>query len=116
MVPNTLGNPDLGQKLFLQYCSECHGNKGEGAKAPALHNEEFLNAATNGFLLATITIGREGTPMPVWGRSEEKHRALNARERHHLAAFIRQWQTLTIKRDRSDPIYKLLSYHRNPAP
>jgi mono/diheme cytochrome c family protein len=111
----TLGNPDLGKNLFRQYCSECHGNNGEGLKAPALHNEEFLNAATNGFLLATITIGREGTPMPVWGRSEEKHRALNARERHHLVAFIRQWQTITIKRDRSDPIYKLLSYHTHPA-
>jgi cytochrome c oxidase cbb3-type subunit 3 len=104
-----LGTPELGKKLYRTYCIECHGNQGEGIEAPALNNQEFLNAATNGFLLATVTLGRNGTPMPEWGKATTKHRMLTPRERHHIIAYIRQWQTLTIKRESSDPIYKLLS-------
>ena len=104
-----LGNPELGKKLYKSYCVECHGNKGEGVEAPALNNQEFLNAATNGFLLATVSLGRNGTPMPEWGKASSEHRMLSPRERHHLIAYIRKWQTITIKREPSDPIYRLLS-------
>ena len=41
--------------------SRCHGTNGEGTEAPALNSQEFLNAATNGYILATMTIGRDGT-------------------------------------------------------
>jgi mono/diheme cytochrome c family protein len=104
-----LGNPASGKALFQRFCAECHGNDGEGIKAPALHNQEFLNAATNGYLLATITLGREKTPMPEWGKTKDKRRALSSKERYDLVAFIRQWQSITIKRESSDPIYNLLS-------
>lgn len=105
----SLGDPEKGKKLFQRYCVECHGHMGEGIKAPALNNQEFLNAATNGYLLARITIGVRETPMPAWGKSTETRRALNARERHHLSTYIRQWQTLSIRRDPDDPIYEILS-------
>ena len=78
---------------------ECHGEAGEGKKAPALHNQEFLGAATNGYLLATITLGRRGTPMPSWGTGSQQHRRLTAVERKELVAFIRSWQTVVIRSD-----------------
>jgi len=93
------GNPAIGKKLFQELCAECHGETGEGKKAPALHNQEFLGAATNGYLLATITLGRRGTPMPSWGTGSTQHRRLSAGERKDLAAFIRSWQTVVIRSD-----------------
>ncbi len=93
------GNPTTGKKLFRELCAECHGESGEGKKAPALHNQEFLGAATNGYLLATITLGRHGTPMPSWGIGSPEHRRLGAAERKDLAAFIRSWQSVVIRSD-----------------
>ena len=41
-----------------------------------MRNQEFLSAATNGYLLATVTLGRRGTAMPPWGRGSSQHRQL----------------------------------------
>lgn len=91
------GTPANGSVLFRELCSECHGENGEGTKAPALNNQEFLGAATNGYILASITLGRRGTPMPSWGTGSPKHRQLNAAERRDIVAFIRSWQTGVIR-------------------
>jgi len=94
----SMGNPDLGKELFQQFCAECHGKNGEGIKAPALNNQEFLNAATNGYLLATITLGRSGIPMPAWGLPDRQRHVLSTRERQNIVSHIRKWQTITIRR------------------
>jgi mono/diheme cytochrome c family protein len=91
------GNPVQGEALFRELCAQCHGEAGEGSKAPALNNQEFLSAATNGYLLATISLGRRGTPMPSWGTGSPQHRQLNAEVRNDLVAFIRSWQTIIIR-------------------
>jgi len=104
----SMGNPELGGKIFKQFCAECHGENGEGIKAPALNNQEFLNAATNGYLLATITIGRSGTPMPAWGLPDRQRHVFTKRERQNIVSYIRKWQTLTIRREPTDPIYNIL--------
>jgi mono/diheme cytochrome c family protein len=104
----SLGNPDLGNELFQQFCAECHGKNGEGIKAPALNNQEFLNAATNGYLLATITLGRAGTPMPAWGYPDKQRHVLTTRERQNIVSQLRKWQKITIRRTPDDPIYRLL--------
>jgi len=105
----SLGNPEKGEDLFLTYCSECHGKTGEGSAAPALNNQEFLNAATNGYLLATITLGRSSTPMPAWGMKDNNRRMIPPRERQHVVSFIRNWQKMRIRRDTTDPIFDLLA-------
>jgi len=94
----SLGSPSNGKKLFSKLCAPCHGDHGEGKQAPALNNHEFLNAASNGYLLATITLGRNETPMPSWGRGSEKYKKLNSKERRDLTAHVRSWQTIIIKR------------------
>jgi mono/diheme cytochrome c family protein len=93
------GNPGLGGALFRELCAQCHGESGEGLKAPALNNQEFLGAATNGYLLATLTLGRRGTPMPPWGTGTPDHRRLTPVERKDLVAFVRSWQTIVIRSD-----------------
>ncbi len=94
----TFGAAEEGRPLYGLLCAECHGTEGEGPKAPALNNQELLNAATNGFLFATLTLGREGTDMPPWGRGEDKYRSLTIQERYDIVAYLRAWQRVVIKK------------------
>jgi cytochrome c oxidase cbb3-type subunit 3 len=91
------GTAAAGAGIFRERCSECHGNNGEGIKAPALNNQEFLSAASNGYLMATITLGRQGTAMPSWGYGQEKYPALSDTERQDVVAYLRSWQRIRIK-------------------
>jgi len=92
------GDMKSGEALFSQHCATCHGREGEGPEAPALNNQEFLSAATNGYLTATITVGRKGTRMPSWGYPSEDHVLLTGQERQDIAAFIRSWQRIRIRK------------------
>lgn len=91
------GDRERGAMVFGSRCEGCHGPSGEGTKAPALNNQEFLSAASNGFLMATITLGRGGTAMPSWGSGEGDYPALSGDDRKDLVAFIRGWQRIRIK-------------------
>jgi mono/diheme cytochrome c family protein len=91
------GRASVGKNLYEKQCSDCHGYDGEGKKAPALNNQEFLNAASNGFILATISLGRSEREMPSWGRGSEKYPKLSGDQRNDIVAFVRTWQTQLIK-------------------
>lgn len=91
------GQSDRGAGLFSKNCAECHGERGEGVKGPALNNQEFLSAASNGFLMATITLGRNGTEMPSWGYGQETYPQLTGKERQDLVAHLRTMQRIRIK-------------------
>jgi cytochrome c oxidase cbb3-type subunit 3 len=92
-----VGRASVGMNQYEKLCSECHGYDGEGKNAPALNNQEFLNAASNGFILATISLGRSGTDMPSWGRGTEKYSPLTGDQRNDIVSFIRSWQKQVIK-------------------
>jgi cytochrome c oxidase cbb3-type subunit III len=92
------GNPENGRKLFIQHCSRCHGDNGEGGEGtgvtfsrprdlpiipPALNNPGFLAAASNQMIRNTIINGREGTPMRPY---KEK---LSDRQINDITLFIR---------------------------
>ena len=94
----SVGRASVGRNLYEKHCSECHGYDGEGKKAPALNNQEFLNAASNGFILATISLGRSETEMPSWGRGNQKYSKLTGDQRNDIVAFVRSWQLQTIKK------------------
>ena len=91
------GQRTEGAVIFEKNCAECHGLSGEGMKAPALNNQEFLSASSNGYLLATITVGRSGTAMPSWGYGDPEHPQLAGKDRHDLVAYIRSFQRIQIK-------------------
>ncbi len=92
------GNAVKGRELFGRHCSPCHGKDGPGTSAPALNNQEFLSAASNGYLLATITIGRQGTKMPSWGKGSGEYPALSPEERRDIVSHIRSWQRFRIRK------------------
>lgn len=56
-------------KALYQACSGCHGDKGEGriGIAPSLTSKSFLEAASDEFLVKTISQGRVETTMAPWG-------------------------------------------------
>jgi mono/diheme cytochrome c family protein len=59
-----------GKTLFTA-CSACHGTNGEGNTGigPRLNSTSFLAAASDHFLIGTITYGRAGTTMIPWGKT-----------------------------------------------
>lgn len=83
------GDVQHGKELYARYCTECHGEMGEGGSgtgvtfsrkrelpiiAPALNNPGFLAAASDEMIRYTLQQGREGTPMRsflVQGLSEQ---------------------------------------------
>ena len=87
-----VGNPTLGAELYAGHCASCHGIDGEGTSGPQLNNPSFLRAASDGFLAATIVLGRTGSPMRsmVHGRSGLGQIATS--EIADLVAYIRQWE------------------------
>ncbi len=89
---------EAGRDAFSRYCAGCHGTNGrggldgEGYHAPALNNQEFLDAASDGFLLATIARGRAGTPMRPFGRGGGGIVSLDGDEIGNIVAYVRTWQ------------------------
>lgn len=69
-IATTPENVNKG-KTFFAACGACHGLQGEGRQGigPRLNSKTFLAAASDDFLMRTITKGRAGTTMIPWGAS-----------------------------------------------
>jgi cytochrome c553 len=101
-------NLERGRELFESNCAGCHGTEGRGSWAPELNNEDFLAAATDGFLQATIVRGRKGTAMRPFGRGANGLTDLSSPAIDDIVAYIRSWSTrapspMTIPAERSRP-------------
>lgn len=88
-----------GNELFRTHCASCHGPDGKGpggprlkGYAPSINNREFLAAADDGLLLATIALGRPGTPMRAFARGAGGISELSAEDMRKIVAFIRSWE------------------------
>ncbi|CAM5778910.1 cytochrome-c oxidase, cbb3-type subunit III [Castellaniella caeni] len=58
---------DIGQRLFLNNCAQCHGSDAKGGKGfPNLTDDDWLWGGAPEQILQTITKGRHGV-MPAWG-------------------------------------------------
>jgi mono/diheme cytochrome c family protein len=82
------GNAEAGRTLYDRNCAGCHGSGGEGATGPALKNSGFLEAATPGYIAATIVRGRSGTTMPAFGRDNPSYPRLTSVEVLDVTAFV----------------------------
>lgn len=86
------GRPELGKLWFAISCSQCHGNAGEGASGPALGNPGFLHAASDGFLMATMALGRDGTQMRPVKKGPESILSLSSDQVNDVVAYLRSWE------------------------
>jgi mono/diheme cytochrome c family protein len=77
----------LGEELFTQYCSRCHGPEGQGTqRAPALNVQSFLTDTNDAAMQQIITLGVPDTAMPAWG-----DRMLES-DIQAIVGFIRSWE------------------------
>ena len=74
-----------GRELFEMNCASCHGDDGKDGWAAALNNGDFLAAATDGFLQATIVRGQDANGMPAFGDD------LSGPQINNIVAFLRTW-------------------------
>ena len=88
-----------GKALYGSYCASCHGSEGRGPAqnridgyAPSLNNPEFLRASDDAFLLATIALGRPGTPMRGFARGSGGIADLSADQIRQIVAYIGSWK------------------------
>ena len=69
-IPDIAKDPHahaIGERLFLNYCSQCHGSDARGGKGfPNLADNDWLYGGDPDTILASILDGRKGT-MPALG-------------------------------------------------
>ncbi|MDC0359019.1 c-type cytochrome, partial [Oligoflexia bacterium] len=70
-------------------CARCHGPEGEGISGPALADPDFLNTASDGYIMGTAILGRENTEMPAFYKGEPL--ALNQIEIQAVTSYIRSF-------------------------
>jgi mono/diheme cytochrome c family protein len=77
---------DRGKALFAQ-CAGCHGPEGHGVVGlgPRLNSASFLAAASDDFLVRTITKGRAGTTMIPWAQ------VMGDYDIYSVVAYMRSW-------------------------
>ena len=84
---NTTNRDSLS--LYAQNCAACHGPTGAGTTvAPPLNSAELRTRLDAAAIRATISNGRPGTAMPVWGN------ILSAAQIDALVELIRNWPEL----------------------
>ncbi len=86
------GSAETGAVVFEQSCSGCHGIHGEGESGPALANADFLALASDGFLLGTMSIGRDGTEMRPVRKSPQSIVDLDFVQLEDVLARLRAWE------------------------
>ena len=86
------GNPGFGAQIFQGNCGSCHGYDGEGASGPQLNNPTFLRSASDGFLAATMVLGRSGTPMRSMVHGQQGLGQIPPDQVQDVIAFMRLWE------------------------
>lgn len=76
----------MGQALFTNNCSSCHGADGTGGLGPNLHDNPFVAAQTDAALTAFILAGRPGTTMAGF------QNILTEEDTPNLVLLLRSWQ------------------------
>jgi mono/diheme cytochrome c family protein/rhodanese-related sulfurtransferase len=79
------GDPERGRTVFDTQCARCHGPEGQGKTALSLNNPMFLATASDSFIRYAIEHGREGTPMPAFGKK------LKGSDIDDVTRLIRTW-------------------------
>ena len=99
------GVPQLGKIWYRESCSQCHGEAGEGASGPAVSNRGFLRLASDGFLMATMALGRDGTEMRPVKKSPQSILDLTSDQINDVVAYLR---SLEVDRPEGDTPHRFV--------
>ena len=79
-----------GENLWQFNCASCHGATGEGATAPALNSEQFLQAANDDQVETLVTVGIPGSQMSAY--SLDFGGPLTSQQINSIVTYIRTWE------------------------
>ncbi len=85
------GLPAVGAAIFMQRCSPCHGNQGQGDIGPALRNDPFITSGDQA-VYDTIANGRLDAGMPAWFYNNGG--PLNSNQINDLVAYVKTLQNV----------------------
>lgn len=74
----------IGQQLFEQNCSACHGSKGQGGVGIPLSLPSFIDSVSDNYLRKSIRYGRPGRVMPSFSN-------LSDNEVLSIVKYMRTW-------------------------
>lgn len=86
------GDAPRGRRIFESSCSGCHGKQGKGGEGPALNNKVLLGAATDTYLVETISRGRRGTAMAGFLEPSPVRPALARADIEAAVAYLRTFE------------------------
>ncbi len=84
------GTPANGQLLYEGQCSQCHGDWEARSFAPHLTNEVFLEAASDAYLQATMSLGRHRSAMQSMMRGGGGVVSMTSKEVNDIISYLRQ--------------------------
>ena len=94
------GAREIGQRLFLNTCAQCHGSDAKGGPSfPNLTDGDWLHGGSPEAIMQTITNGRIGM-MPPWKS------AIDPKTAGDIAQYVRSLSGLT-----ADPVRVLSLIH-----
>ena len=76
---------ESGKQLYLDNCSICHGNEGQGGVGIPLALPSFLDQAPDEYIQRTIRNGRPGRVMPAFTHLDDKQIKL-------ISQFVASWR------------------------
>ncbi|HJW83130.1 MAG TPA: c-type cytochrome [Anaerolineae bacterium] len=79
-----------GRAMYLDNCTACHGENGEGKVGPALNSREHLKTTSDDTLFSLTRTGVPGTIMPAWGQAFGG--PFTDEQVRQMVAFIRAWE------------------------
>ncbi len=87
--PRPTPAPKMGAALYVERCTVCHGDQGEGKGkvGTSLNSPELLSTVSDALLTDAIANGREGTTMSPWAKN-----GLDDAQIASLVQYIRKWQ------------------------
>lgn len=86
---------EIGQRLFLNHCAQCHGSDAGGSKGfPNLTDHDWLYGGEPETIRATILHGRIGVMPPMGG-------ALDTEKIRDTANYVRSLSGLSVDQDRA---------------
>jgi len=88
---------EVGERLYNQHCSACHGNSGDGGVGVPLALNDFQDSVSDEYLARTIKLGRPGRIMPAFTQLSEK-------EVSAIVEHIRGFSKVTYPADDRTPV------------
>jgi mono/diheme cytochrome c family protein len=85
----SLGTASRGADLYSRQCAQCHGTAAREGFAPRLLNPYFLNAASDSYLQATMSLGH-GTTMRSMIRGGGGVVEMTGREINDVIQYLRE--------------------------